>query len=183
MDEKLWHTFPMKVVIGSFILSLLMPLSSLAQGFYGSLDVEVHPWTSECVSAEDGFTRCTPPTPTQATPGHVSLQIKETSGPGSADRSSAVISWDSHGPAGWVSQRLMISVYSIEPYLNSGRPPYLQLKAELAGAVQMVCAQSVKWRVPMEIPPLVCAADTEIVPHGSGKTLRYGVTLVPLWFK
>lgn len=130
-------------------------------------------WTSLCETPKDNLPlRCGIPEPIE---GHdvekmFPLKIKAAYLEGQAGYAETLIT----------NQDFVfnLGIYSIVPYKAAGLPPYLQIRLELISPVRAVCAQSIRWKVPFEAPPLICTAlrsNTET----SEQVTQFGVTLIP----
>jgi len=150
----------------ALILLGITPTSHAQEpGFNGNFTIEISPWTADCDE------RCGVPRPA-GPPTTIQLPVKPTRGPGSAARGHQDFTLPfgetrpSHG---------RLTIYSIHPAPASGQLPYIQARVDLHGAVEAVCATSVRWRSPMEISPLICAG------RNPGGPRQQGVTTVFKW--
>jgi hypothetical protein len=143
-----------------YLLILLLSSQSLAADFSGTLKFELAPWTASCDADQCGL-------PTASAPAiALSINVPRTSGAGSANIASE--------SASWAETSARITLISIEPHSDSPHPPYIQIKLEVtSGDATTVCAQSVRWKLPFESPPLICG--TRI---GAKQT---GVTTASSW--
>jgi hypothetical protein len=155
------------------LISFLLALSARADEprFRGAIRVDVHPWMANCTDLADLSGECEIPQALGASPIRLTLPLEPTTGPGSVTHrtQSALLPFAE-------KSRVTIQTFAVEPRLDSGLPLYVQIKAEIHGPVRALCAASVRWRIPFEASPLICAAQTE-----GTHSIQYGMTLMFGW--
>lgn len=142
----------------TFIVSFFI-MNSVCWGnlFEGPLKFKISPWKTQCDSMSCGIPE--PFVPSQV----VIMTPVEVTQPGQAARTYQ--SFDFSGEL-----RGRIELYSIYPRENLHLPPYLQVQMFITSPVDFFCMESVRWREPFEMPPLICGTmDSNL--------LRWGVTL------
>ena len=127
-----------------------------------ALTLQLTPWIAPCVPTAQ---TCGIP---QAAGAPQMLSIK-TQGPVEAGE---VASGMQEFQSGKIAGR--VSVFAVGPKSEDSTPPYIQLKIEITSPVRAACAQSVRYREPMELPPLICAAATTDQEFGVTTVLKNG---------
>jgi hypothetical protein len=141
-------------------------------GFSGKVRAQLAAWEASCADSPDGASVCALPEAIPGAEAPIELPLRPTSGPSTLGRSVAElpIALPQSEPL-----RVRLTLYSVEPALEAGQPLYVQAKLEVDGPFHLVCAQSVRWQVPFELPPLICGG------RAAGATRQLGVTARFSW--
>lgn len=130
---------------------------------------QVEPWQASCAPLATGAPAdCgTPTAATGAPPATLDLSLILAAAAGQAQQTQQAFASGAY--AG------LISLYSVYPEPSTGFPPYIQVRIDLSGPARATCAESVRLRDPMELPPVICAAFE--APAADGSSTQAGVTI------
>lgn len=153
------------------------------------LTARLQGWSASCEElawpGNEGLPfRCGIPAPLAPPPAgftELEFNLRTDLEPGYADGSAQgfVISSGKEGEAGLLGK---LTLFSVHPPQGSGErskdaaiPPYVQVRVDLLSPVRATCAESVRLRQPLELPPLICAGFTQGAPafEQRGVTIKF----------
>ena len=111
------------------------------------IEATILSWVSDCKSP----IKCNIPTASHS-PVTFNLYIKELYSPGSGD----VVQQDFKLEG---NRSGVLKAFSVYPRDETGIPPYIQFQFTQSSPSYLLCSHSVKLRMPMSVPPLICAAS------------------------
>ena len=172
---------PPKSAVRVIFFSGAFSLMASAQGLDGTLSFKVQGWTSQCpalLPEASSETNCALPKATNVNPLEVSVALAPARDAGSAGvtRSRFTLKPEASATASEAkNMEVQLTLDSVFPKATEVWPPYVQIKVEIIAPVRAVCAESVRFRKPFEMPPLICSG---FETSQSGAMTQWGITLV-----
>jgi len=137
----------------------------------GSLEFKVLGWAANCEKHNSShIPTCSLPHSATSSSSNLVVDLAEVYEPGEADFTFKDFNFSNQE----LTIKGRITIYSVYPKVDSGLPPFTQIRIEISAPISALCIQSVRWRSPADIPTLSCANyDWSLNP-----AQQYGLTFI-----
>ncbi len=139
-------TFQIFTLLGFFSATVSHALNS---PFSGVLQIDITPWKSACRSpGAETPVDCDPPK-SAGNPQRTTITIPQPLNPGEASSAKSTVENENF--------KVVVSLFSVWPKPETKILPYLQVQIEQIKPIRFQCMNSVRWKIPFESSPLLCA--------------------------